>query len=92
MIVRLIVTTILLLIAFGAFWGNALGAGNLINPVGILFLFLSAVTWFKWEAIREVFKSVKDESNIPIVWLASKIIGGMSSIRRVPPRRRSSSN
>ena len=50
MIARLITTTILVLLAFGAFWGNALGAGYLINPFGILFLFLAAVTWFKWEA------------------------------------------
>jgi len=44
MIARLITTTILVLLAFGAFWGNALGAGYLINPFGILFLFLAAVT------------------------------------------------
>ena len=56
MIGKLIATTILLLLAFYAFWGNALGAGYLLNPFGILFLFLAAVTWFKWEAVREAFR------------------------------------
>ena len=92
MIGKLIATTVLLLLALYAFWGNALGAGYLINPFGILFLFLAAVTWFKWEAVREGFRSAKDESNIPIIRLSSKIIGGMGSMLRAPPRRRSSSN
>ena len=92
MIGKLIATTILLLLAFYAFWGDALGTGYLINPFGIIFLLLAAVTWFKWEAVREGFRWAKDESNIPIIRLASKIIGGMGSMRRAPPRRRSSSN
>jgi hypothetical protein len=92
MIGKRIATTILLLLALNAFWGNALGAGYLINPFGILFLFLAAVTWFKWEAIREGFRAAKDESNIPIIRLNSKVIGGMFSMRRAPPQRRSSSN
>ena len=92
MIGKLIATTVLLLLALYAFWGNALGAGYLINPFGILFLFLAAGTWFKWEAIREAFSSAKDESDIPVIRLNSKIISGMSSMLRGPPRRRSSSN
>jgi len=92
MIGKLIATTVLLLLALYAFWGNALGVGYLINPFGILFLFLAAVTWFKWEAIREGFRAAKDESNIPIIRLNSKVIGGMFSMRRAPPQRRSSSN
>ena len=92
MIARLITTTILVLLAFGAFWGNALGAGYLINPFGILFLFLAAVTWFKWEAIREAFRPAKDESNIPTIDAIAGQIGGMFSQRQRPPRRRSSSN
>src|SRR5215469_7840998 len=52
MIGKLIATTILLLLAFYAFWGDALGTGYLINPFGIIFLLLAAVTWFKWEAVR----------------------------------------
>ena len=92
MIGKLIATTILLLLAFYAFWGDALGTGYLINPFGIIFLLLAAVTWFKWEAIREGFRAAKDESNIPIIRLNSKVIGGMFSQRQRPPRRRSSSN
>ena len=92
MIGKLTATTILLLLAFYAFWGDALGTGYLINPFGIIFLLLAAVTWFKWEAVREGFRSAKDESNIPIIRLNSKVIGGMFSMRRAPPQRRSSSN
>ena len=92
MIGKLIATTILLLLAFYAFWGNALGAGYLLNPFGILFLFLAAVTWFKWEAIREAFRPAKDESNIPTIDAIAGQIGGMFSQRQRPPRRRSSSN
>ena len=92
MIGKLIATTILLLLAFYAFWGDALGAGYLFNPFGILFLLLAAVTWFKWEAIREGFRSAKDESNIPTIDAIAGQIGGMFSQRQRPPRRRSSSN
>jgi hypothetical protein len=92
MIARVVTTTILLLLAFYAFWGDALGTGYLINPYGILFLFLAAGTWFKWEAIREAFSSAKDESDIPVIRLNSKIISGMGSMLRGPPRRRSSSD
>ena len=92
MIGKLIATTILLLLAFYAFWGDALGTGYLINPFGIVFLVLAAVIWFKWEAVREGFRSAKDESYIPIIRLNSNIIGGMFSKRQGPLRRRSSSN
>ena len=92
MVARVITTTILSLLAFYAFWGDALGTGYLINPYGILFLLLAAGTWFKWEAIREAFSSAKGESNIPVIRLNSKIISGMGSMLRGPPRRRSSSN
>ena len=92
MIGKLTATTILLLLVFYAFWGDALGTGYLINPFGIIFLLLAAVTWFKWEAVREGFRSAKDESNIPIIRLNSKVIGGMFSMWRAPSQRRSSSN
>ena len=92
MIARLITTAILLLLAFGAFWGNALGAGYLLNPFGILFLFLAAVTWFKWEAVREAFRRAKDESNISTIDAIAGQLAGMFSKRQGPARRRSSSN
>jgi hypothetical protein len=74
MIGRLVATAILLVLAFDAFWrGNALGAG-VINPFGILFLVIAGVTWFKWIAIKEAFRST--------VGLTDKIIGGMTRERR----------
>jgi len=60
MIGRVIATAILLSLAFFAFWDNALGAGR-INPLGILFLFSAAVTWLKWEVIRDAFSAAKGE-------------------------------
>jgi hypothetical protein len=93
MIARLLVTIITALLAFYAFWGNALGAGRVLNPFGILFLFLAVLIWFKWETIREAFHSVKNESDLPIIRLSSKIIGGMGTLRRnAPPRRSSAAN
>ena len=84
MIGRLMVTATLLLGAFYAFWENVLGAGNFF---GILFLFFAAMAWFKWEAIRDAFSAARDESELPIIRLASKIIGGMRTLGHGPPRR-----
>src|SRR5215469_17163848 len=92
MIARLIATAILSLLAFYAFWGDALGTGYLINPFGIIFLLLAAVTWFKWDAVREAFGQAKDESNISTIDAIAGQIGGMFSKRQGPARRRSSSN
>ena len=92
MIGKRIATTILLLLALNAFWGNALGAGYLINPFGILFLFLAAVTWFKWEAVRGAFRPSKDESNTSTMDAIAGQISCMFSKRQGPARRRSSSN
>ena len=86
MIGRLMATTILLLLAFYAFWDNVLDAGR-INFFGILFLFFAAMAWFKWEAILDAFSAVKGESELPIIRLASKIIGGMRTLGHGPPRR-----
>jgi hypothetical protein len=91
MIGKLIATTILLLLAFYAFWGDALGTGYLINPFGIIFLLLAAVTWFKWEVVREAFRPAKDQSNIPTIDAISGQIGGMflsGKGRRSAARRR----
>ena len=92
MIAKLITTTILLLLAFVAFWGDALGTGYLINAFGIIFLLLAAVTWFKWEAIREAFRPAKDQASIPTIDAIAGQIGGMFSKRQRPPQRSSSSN
>ena len=76
MIGRLLATAILLLLAFNAFWDNALDAG-VINPVGIIFLLIAAVTWFKWTSITETWRSATG-----IRGLTDKIIGGMTRERR----------
>ena len=91
MIGKLIATTILLLLAFYALWGDALGTGYLINPFGIIFLLLAVVTWFK-EAVREAFRPTKEESNISTIDAIAGQIAGMFSKRQGPARRRSSSN
>jgi hypothetical protein len=84
MIGRLMATAILLLLAFYALWDDVLGAGRMF---GILFLFFAAVAWLKWEMIRDGFSAAKGESELPIIRLASKIIGGMRSLGHGPPRR-----
>jgi hypothetical protein len=88
MISRVTTTAILLLLALYAFWGNALGAGR-INPFGILFVFFAAVTWLKWEIIRDAFSAAKGESQLPIIRLSAKMIGGIQTLRHAPLRRRS---
>jgi uncharacterized membrane protein YbhN (UPF0104 family) len=77
MVTRLVVTALVLLLGFGAFWGNALDAGHILNPFGILFLFLAGLIWFMWEPLRDGFISAKEESNIPIIRLGSAIIAGL---------------
>ena len=89
MIGKVIATAILLLLAFYAFWDDVLGAGRML---GVLCLFFAAVAWLKWEVVREGFSAAKGESQLPIIWLSAKIIGGMQTLRRGPQRRRSPSN
>jgi hypothetical protein len=83
-----VATAVMLLLAFGAVYGDVLGIGH---PIGLLLLVFAALTWFQWDAISEGFRSARDESNIPIIRLGSKIIGGMAFLRHGSPRRRSSS-
>jgi hypothetical protein len=87
MISRVLAATILLMLAAAACWGDALGAGYPINPFGILFLFFAVVAWLKWQTIRDGFSAAKGESDLPIIRLAAKIIGGMETLRRGPARR-----
>ena len=87
MIVRISTTLIIFGLGIDAFWSNALGAGHYFDPFGVLFLFVTALVWFAWKPISEAFKSVKDESDIPIIRMGSKIIAGMTS---PPPTHRHS--
>jgi hypothetical protein len=76
------------LLALYAFWDNALGAGHVFNPFGIMFLFLGGVVWFAWRSIYDGFVSAKNESELPIIRMAAKTIEGMINLTH-PPRRRS---
>src|SRR5215471_6161602 len=91
MITRVLTTFVVVALGIYAFWGDAMGQGHVLNPFGILFLLLAALIWFGWEPICEGFKSVKDESDIPISRLGSTIIKGMTGLKRGPGRRRSDS-
>jgi hypothetical protein len=85
---RSIATAIILLLAFGAVFSDPLGSGY---PTSALLLVCAALAWFHWDTISEGFRSAKDESNVPIVRMGAKIIGGMGFLRHGSPRRRSSS-
>jgi hypothetical protein len=87
MILKILTALIVLGLGVTAFWSDALGAGHFFNPFGMLFLFLGALVWFAWAPISSAFKSVRDEWDIPILRMGSKIIGGMASL---PPKRRHS--
>ena len=84
MIIRALITGMALLLAGYAFWDGALSGGHVLNPFGILFLFLSGAVWRGWKPIREIFRSTRDESVIPTI---VKGIGKRTS----PPRQSSSS-
>jgi hypothetical protein len=88
MVGRSIATAIVLLLALGAVFSDPLGIGY---PTGALLLICAALTWSYWDTISEGFRAAKDESNIPIIRMGAKIIGGIEFLRHGAPRRRSSS-
>jgi hypothetical protein len=85
---RLVATTIILLLAFGSVVSDPLGLGY---PTAVLLLICAALAWFYWDTISEGFRSAKDESNVPILRMGAKVIGGMGSFLHGSPRRPSSS-
>lgn len=52
---KTVATAITLVLAFGAFWWDAMGAGHILDPFGILSLLLAAITWIKWDLVRDAF-------------------------------------
>ena len=88
MVGRSLVTAFLLLLGAGAVYSDALSIGY---QTGLLFLLLAVVAWFQWEAISAGFRAAKDESNVPIIRLGAKALGGLASLMRGSPPRRSSS-
>ena len=92
MIARILATTAATLLGLYAFWADVLGAGHFLNPFGFMFLLLAVVVWFGWEPLREGFHSARNESEIPISRLGSKIISGMVSLAHGQRPRRPPSN
>ena len=90
MIIRAIATVVALAMGIYAFWGDAMGAGHVLNPFGILFLLLAGLIWFAWGPIREGFKSAKEESGMPIIRLGSTILKGMGGLKHGERARRRS--
>jgi len=89
MIIRVIATVVVVALGIYAFWGDAMGAGHILNPFGILFLLLAGLIWFAWEPIREGFKSAK-ESEMPILRMGSTILKGMGGLKHDDRARRRS--
>jgi hypothetical protein len=87
MIARLIAVAIVLLLALYAFVGDALGAGQVANPFGIMFLALAVLVWYGWRPIHDGFVSAKRESDLPVIRLSAKMIRGMTSPNEPLPRR-----
>jgi hypothetical protein len=88
MITRVFATIVVVALGAYAFWGDVLGGGHVLNPVGIMFLLFAGLIWFGWGPIREGFKSVKDESEMPILRLGSTIIKGMEGLKHGERARR----
>jgi hypothetical protein len=79
MIIRVLITAVALLLAGYAFWDGVLDGGHVLNPFGILFLFLSGAVWLGWKPLREAYKSGGwDDSIHP-----------MASLKRLEDMRRS---
>ena len=90
MIGRVLATLVMLLLAFLAFWSDALNAGYFATITGFLFLFLAVVIWFKWGAIGRIFYAA--EGNDPIIETASKAVGRIGFRRPDPSSHHSPSS
>ena len=88
MIIRAIATVVALALGIYAFWDDAMGAGHVLNPFGILFLLLAGLIWFAWEPIREGFKSAKESEMfiLRLGWTLKGMGGLKHGERRQRPR------
>lgn len=94
MTAKLPVTVIMLLLALTAFLQIPHDPPRLLQDAGyfafgILFLVIAAITWTKWESIRDGLYAAKNEPQRPILakWFFWRI-GGMASLLRDGPRSR----
>jgi hypothetical protein len=70
MIARVGVTIAALLLALIAFLGGGPAAPGLLNPFGILFLFLAVLAWFAWDAVIDGYTSAgygPDGAELPLL-------------------------
>ena len=70
MMARAGVTIAALLLALIAFLGGGPTEGGLLNPFGILFVFLAVLAWFAWDAILGGFASARsggEGADLPLV-------------------------
>ena len=84
--IRLLVTAALAAFGIYGFWDGAVTGDHVTNPFGIMFLLLAALIWLGWKTTTEAFRSVKDESEIPILRLGSTTIKGMLGGKREKQR------
>ena len=87
MIGKSLVTGLFVLLALGAVYTDPMSIGY---QTGLLLLLFAALAWFQWDAISTGFRAAKDESNIPIIRLGAKALGGLASLMRGSSPRRSS--
>ena len=90
MLSRLLATLVMLILAFLAFWGDALNTGYFATITGFLFLFLAVAIWFKWGTIGRIFNAA--EGNDPIIETASKVVDRMGFVRHDPSSHHSPSS
>ena len=55
MIARVLLTTVLILLAAANFCGGVLFRPGLLNPFGLLCLVASGAFWFGWETIEDAY-------------------------------------
>jgi hypothetical protein len=96
MVSRILTTSILILLAVGAFWSNALDAGRRIDPLGVLCWVLAILNWYGWDTMRAGWSYGRERdrggTDLPLLARFGPIyIKGIMNLRRTAPPRRTSS-